>query len=190
MINAAQRCVRSQGLAGVSSRRITELADANLASITYYFGSKENLVALALAKELQEWLQPVLDRLTARDDAVVRLLAAVELLSTTFDAQRARTPALLEVFVHASRDTTTPSPVASTWTSLREQLANIIRELRARGAIPDWVEPDAMAALIMAVAAGTVLSATVEPSTTNHRDIAAQFANLLIAVATQQTRQP
>ena len=46
---------------------------------------------------------------------------------------------------------------------------------------PSWVAPDAMAALILAVAAGTVVSVTVEPDGASHRDIASQFASLLLA---------
>ena len=38
-----------------------------------------------------------------------------------------------------------------------------------------------MAALILAVAAGTVVSVTVEPDGASHRDIASQFASLLLA---------
>ena len=40
-----------------------------------------------------------------------------------------------------------------------------------------------MAALILAVAAGTIVSATVEPDGVGHREIAAQFASLLLAAA-------
>jgi AcrR family transcriptional regulator len=184
LIDAAQRCVRTRGLTRTSSRGITELAGANLASITYYFGSKENLVALALAKELQEWLQPVLDRLRESDDPALRLLAAVEVLNTTFETRRSQAPALLDAFVHGAQHATAQSPVAKTWASVREQLAEVIAELRVGGAIPNWVEPDAMAALIMAVAAGTVLGSAVEPTAINHRDIAAQFTGLLLAAAT------
>ena len=110
LIDAAQQCVLTRGLADTSSRAITELAAVNLASITYYFGSKENLVAVALAKELEEWLQPVLDQLREPRDPALRLLVAVELLGTTFETQRARAPALLDVFVHATRDAAGPSP--------------------------------------------------------------------------------
>jgi hypothetical protein len=38
-----------------------------------------------------------------------------------------------------------------------------------------------MASLILAVAAGTVVSATVEREGATHRDIATQFAGLLLA---------
>lgn len=185
LVAAARRCVLTRGLAETSSRRIAELADANLASITYYFGSKENLLAIALANELQDWLQPVLDQLRAASDPALRLLAAVELLNTTFETKRNRAPALLDLLVHATRHADTRSPLATAWTNVRKELSQVITELRIAEAIPDWVEPDAMASLIMAVAAGTVLGGAVEPTASNHRDIAGQFASLLLAASTQ-----
>jgi hypothetical protein len=96
---------------------------------------------------------------------------------------------LLEVFVHAARDPDTSSPVAQIWSHLRAQLARVITELRDTGSIPGWVAPDAMAALILAVGAGTVVSTTVEPGRDDHRAIAAQFASLLLAAGTKSGGQ-
>ena len=75
-------------------------------------------------------------------------------MTDTFDENRDRVPGLLEVFVHAARTPESNNPMAAIWRDLRTRLANVITELRASGAIPEWVEPDAMAALIVAVAAG------------------------------------
>ena len=71
--------------------------------------------------------------------------------------------------------------MSATWSALGDRLAAVIAELRSSGVVPSWVAPDAMAALILAVAAGTVVSVTVEPTGASHRDIASQFANLLLA---------
>jgi AcrR family transcriptional regulator len=180
LVEATQGCLRTRGLAATSSRAITDLAGANLAAITYHFGSKERLVAVALTAELREWTDPVLGLLDAPGDPVTRLLGAVSTLNATFDEQRERVPGLLEVFVHAARDPDPGNPVSATWTGLRERLAAVIVELHERGVVPIWVEPNAMASLILAVAAGTVVSATVEPSGVDHRAIATQFANLLL----------
>jgi AcrR family transcriptional regulator len=183
LIDATQGCLRARGMAQTSSRAIVDAAGANLAAITYYFGSKEGLVAVALAEELQEWTRPVLDLLTDPVDPATSLLAAVNTLTATFDEQRERVPGLLEVFVHAARDADRHNPVARIWTDLRARLATVIGQLRSRGAIPAWVAPDAMAALILAVAAGTIVSTTVEPDGVGHREIAAQFASLLLTAA-------
>ena len=183
LVTATQDCLRARGLAETSSRAITEEAGANLAAITYHFGSKERLVAVALASELQQWTQPVLELLDTPGDPAARLLGAVSALNTTFDEQRERLPALLEVFVHAARDPDLDNPVATTWRALRDRVAAVIDELRASALVPEWVAPDPMAALILAVAAGTVVTVTVEPDGIDHRAIATQFAALLLAAA-------
>jgi AcrR family transcriptional regulator len=187
LVEATQGCLRTGGIGRTSSRAIAERAGANLGAITYYFGSKEQLVAVALAAELHDWTQPVLDLLAEPDEPATRLLGAVTALSETFEEQRDRVPGLLEVFVHAARAPDAENPVAATWQHLRTQLAAVIAELRTRDAVPDWVEPGAMAALIVAVAAGTVVSVTVEPERVSHRDIAGQFAALLLTAGTART---
>jgi AcrR family transcriptional regulator len=184
LLEAAHACLRSRGLAQTSSRVIADAAGANLGAITYYFGSKEHLVAEALSEELRSWTQPVLDLLAGTEDPATRLLEAVNTLNETFERQRDRAPGLLEVFVHAARDPGTSTPVAQIWSHLRAQLVRVITELRETGSIPAWVAPDAMAALILAVGAGTVVSATVEPDRVDHRAIAAQFASFLLAAGT------
>jgi AcrR family transcriptional regulator len=188
LVEAAQGCLRTHGLAQTSSRAIAHAADANLGAITYYFGSKEHLVAVALAEELHDWMQPVLDLLADSNDPVTRLLEAVSALNAIFDQQRDRAPGLLEAFVHAARDSDARNPVARIWADLRTRLGQVIRELRASRAVPGWVAPDAMAALILAVGAGTVVSVTIEPDGVGHRGIAAQFASLLLAASTNRTR--
>lgn len=180
-MEATQGCLRTRGVAETSSRAITDLAGANLAAITYHFGSKEHLVAVALAAELHAWTQPVLELLDQPGDPATRLLGAVSALSATFDAQRERLPGLLEVFVHAARDDDPANPVTATWTDLRGRLTSVIDELRTSGAVPTWVAPEAMSSLILAVAAGTAVSVTVDPGGVDHRDIASQFASLLLA---------
>ena len=105
-------------------------------------------------------------------------------MTETFDEHRDRVPGLLEVFVHAARAPDGENPMAAIWRDLRTRLAAVIAQLRTNGAVPEWVEPDAMAGLIVAVAAGTVVSVTVEPAGVSHRDIATQFAALLLAAGT------
>ena len=181
LVDATRECLRTRGAARTSSRAITDLAGANLASITYYFGSKEALVAAALAQELDEWLGPVLDRLAEPGDPALRLFAAVDALHEIFEAQRHRMPALLEVFVDGARSGAGDSVVARTWADFGDRLATVIEELGATGAIPAWVDPAAMATLILVVATGTAVGAAVAPETTDHRAVAAQFAGLLLA---------
>ena len=54
--------------------------------------------------------------------------------------------------------------------------------MRAAGLLPDWIDPAPMAALLVAVANGVVLQATVDPDGIPVDAMAAQFAGLLLAV--------
>jgi AcrR family transcriptional regulator len=163
---------------------IARTAGENLGAITYYFGSKDELVATALAHELRDWIQPALDRLSEAGDPVTRLLGAVTVLNARFDEQRDRIPGLLEAFVHAARHSNSRDPVAEIWIAVRTQLSTVIAELQSLGTVPTWVQPEAMAALIVAVAAGTVVNETVAPGEVGHREVAGQFANLLVNART------
>ena len=53
LLAATRTCVGRKGLATTTSRDITAEAGANLAAITYHFGSKDRLVADALLEELR-----------------------------------------------------------------------------------------------------------------------------------------
>jgi AcrR family transcriptional regulator len=180
LLTAARQCVRERGIAHTSSRSVADRAGVNLAAITYYFGSKDDLVAAALADELREWLEPALAQLRETDDPVARLLGAMHALSERFDVERDRVPGLLEVFVQAARDPGAREPIVVIWNEVNAQLRATLAELRARNFVPAWVDPDAMSALIIAVVAGTVVSVTVDPEGVQHRDVAAQFATLLV----------
>lgn len=181
LVEATRVCLRRHGAAGSSSRLIAEAAGENLGAITYYFGSKHDLIAVALADEVREWVEPALALLAEPGDPAARLLGAVTVLTATFDEHHDRIPGLLEAFVHAARDEDAGGPLAALWLDVQAKLGAVIAELQAVAAVPAWVEPASMAALIVAVAAGTVVSETAAPGGVGHRQIASQFALLLVS---------
>lgn len=52
LLDAAERLIGEQGVDGASVRSITEAAGANLAAVSYHFGSKEGLVRAVFARRL------------------------------------------------------------------------------------------------------------------------------------------
>jgi AcrR family transcriptional regulator len=48
LLNAAERCLRTHGFAGLSTRRVAEFAEMPLSQIHYHFGSKEALLLALL----------------------------------------------------------------------------------------------------------------------------------------------
>jgi AcrR family transcriptional regulator len=179
LLGAAREQVRARGVAGASSRAITAAAGVNLQAITYHFGGKDALVAAALADEVRAWAAPAIDALAATDrDPAAAMLDAVQHLTATFDEMRDRAPLLLESVVHAVR---TRSPdVLALWRDLHDGLASRIDALRAAGAAPAWADANAMATLILSVAAGVTVAVAIDRDHTDHRAVATQFATLLL----------
>jgi AcrR family transcriptional regulator len=180
LLDATRRCVRHRGLARTTSRDITSEANANLAAITYHFGSKDDLMAEALLEELREWLAPALADLESADDPAAGMLAAVQTLTTTYEHHREAAPGYLEALLQAPRHPGLGAGVRALWADLRQRLASQIGELRAAGTVGPWVDPEAMAGLLVAVANGVVLQATVDPDGPAVSELAGQFAGLLL----------
>ena len=181
LLDATRACIAGKGLAGTTARDITSEAGANLAAITYHFGSKERLVAEALLEALRRWLGPSLALLQGGGDPAARALAAVHLLVQTFDAHRDEAPAFLQALVEAPRMAPLQAGVAGLFAELRGLLADQIGDMQQRGELGPGVDPEAMSALMMAVASGLVLQVTVDPDGPPLEAMAGQFAALLLA---------
>ncbi len=183
LLAAAVACVRSMGLAGATSRAITATASANLGAITYYFGSKDELLAEALLGVIRAQLDPVL-RILSGDEGDVRsrMLGAVAALLAGFTAVQSDAPVYLEALVNASRFPALARGLGELLAQLSRFLAEQIAEHQAAGYLPPSIDPVATAGLLIAVAHGIVLSAVVDPEGADPAAMAAQFANLLLAV--------
>jgi AcrR family transcriptional regulator len=190
LLKATRACVGRKGLAATTSRDITGEAGANLAAITYHFGSKDQLVADALLDELREWLTPVLDVLAGDGDPTTRTLLAIQTLTATFHDHRAAAPTYLQAMAQAPMSEPLRSGVIALWADLRRLLAEDIRAMVRDGELPSWIEPATMAAVLVAVANGLVLHVTVDPDGPSLDDMAAQFGALLLAVRHETTPPP
>ncbi len=54
IILATITCIEQNGVQAVTTRQIAEMAKVNVAAVNYHFGSKDNLIKLALAQTLKE----------------------------------------------------------------------------------------------------------------------------------------
>ncbi len=184
LLAATRQCLGRRGLAATTSRDIAGTADANLAAITYHFGSKEELVAAALLDALREWLAPTLAVLTSPGDPAERTVAAIQTLTATYEDHRADAPVFLEALVQSPRIESLQRGLLELWGELRSLLVHQMTEMKAAGLLPVWVEPKAMASLLMAVAHGLVLLVTLDAAGPRLAEMTAQFAALLLATKT------
>src|SRR3712207_9291697 len=84
LIEGTLRCLERLPPERVTARAIAEESGANLASITYHFGSKDNLVTEAVIEGLDRWLADIttaLEGLTA-DTPAARYRQAAAIIET------------------------------------------------------------------------------------------------------------
>ena len=178
LLAAAREIVARDGIGGATSRRITAAAGANLASVTYHFGSKDELVAAALLEEVESLIEPALTTLEGDAAPAARLLEAVQLLVETFATQHDRVPLYFEAAATELRSGT--SHIGEGLARVRTRLTDVIEGLQTEGTVPEWIEPAAMAALIAATAQGLVLQSALDPNGPGAQEQAGQLAGLLL----------
>lgn len=168
----------------MTAREVTRRAHANLASIGYHFGSMHGLVTEALVLEVEELVAPVLGLLASERDATSRAGDAVVLLNETFATIRTRVPAYLAALAVVPHEPAVRTRLAAVVADIRGRLAADIERQAAAAALPGWVDPVAMASLVVAVVTGVVVAAALEPTAppgTDHEAVAGQFLFLLLA---------
>lgn len=181
LIEGTIDCLRRYGLRGTTSRAIAAAAGANLGAITYHFGSKDELVSQSLLHAIRGWVEPALAVLQRDMDPIERMLAAIEQLRATFDGAREMLPVYLEALVASPRSDTLRRGVETLMGEVRGFLTAQTAELRDAGFLPEWVEPEAMASLLMATADGIGLHAVLEPDSVDPERVAAQAVQILLA---------
>jgi AcrR family transcriptional regulator len=181
LIEGTLRVLRDRGLAATTSRDIAAATGVNLQAITYHFGSKDELVSMALLHAVRSWVVPALDVLHSETDPAVRVLRAVSALQDAYDRGRDLVPVYLEALVHSSRHPGLREGVVTLLSEVRAFLADQIAAMKVSGALPAWVEPPAMAMLLVAAADGIALHGVLEPAGPSTHEVAAQALRLLLA---------
>ncbi|MCL2482006.1 MAG: TetR/AcrR family transcriptional regulator [Propionibacteriaceae bacterium] len=171
--------LRAHGPAGLTSREITRAAGANLQAITYHFGSKDALVAEALIGMLRERLVPVRTVMDSEADPTERLFDALGTIIGSFSAARADLAAYADAVAAASSNPALATALTALHTELVDYIASLIVELQGEGYIQRWVDPPAMAAMLVAIGDGLAMHAHYgEPDVNGVLD---QIAQLLLA---------
>lgn len=181
LLAAARDCLRRLGLRGTTSRAIAAAAGVNLGAITYHFGSKDELVAQAMLASIRDWVGPALDVLKRDMDPAERMLEAVRQLQASYDRAQEMLPVYLEALVAAPRHDTLRRGAEQILGEVRSFLEAQVAELKSLGYLPPWVEPAAMATLLVSTADGLALHASIEPGAVDPSAVAAQAVQLLLA---------
>ena len=178
LVAATVDCLRSGGLNGLTSREITSRAGANLQAITYYFDSKDALVAAAVTELFERRLDPVRAALEGDGTPFERLFAALATIKAAFPDGRDDLRTYADAMAACSTNPALADSIAELHAGLRRYLAALITEMQAEGVIATWVVPEAMAGLLVALGDGlTAQAAFGEPDIDGVLD---QLARLLV----------
>jgi AcrR family transcriptional regulator len=183
LIAGTLQILKTDGLAGATSRAIAAASGVNLGGITYHFGSKDELLAQALLVAIRSWIEPAIDALRREAPPAVRMIEAIQALQRSFETARDLLPVYLEALVHANRSDALRRGVQELLGELRGFLAEQIGELTETGFLPGWVDPEAMASLLLATGDGLALHAATDPQSMDQQAIAGQAMQVLLAVS-------
>lgn len=128
MIEGTIRCLESLPAGQITARAIAQESGANLASITYHFGSKDVLVTEAVVTGLDRWLEEVSSRMTDVEGADVwtRFLAAAEAVESTRQSHAGLSSSFLGAIAHARHDETVRPLIVEGVLRTRRQVAQLI----------------------------------------------------------------
>jgi AcrR family transcriptional regulator len=128
LIEGTLRCLERLPPERITARAIAQESGANLASITYHFGSKDNLVTEAVIEGLDRWLADIAEGLAglASQAPAVRFRRAAEVV----EASRRRHTGLARNYVgalaKAQHDTRIRETLAAGFHRTRPNLAAVL----------------------------------------------------------------
>lgn len=183
LIAATSSLLASGGPSAATSRAIAAHAGENLSAITYYFGSKENLISSALMTTARSIVAPVVDALTNQDSAPAdKLFRAIEMLYRALDEHESRLTGYLQSLATSCHNEELRVEIHDLHRGLVRVLEDEMTRQQAGGLIPDWVQPLAMAQLIVALGNGVAVGVATDPDATDPVAVGSQFAQLLLSV--------
>lgn len=159
LLAATTASLRNKGINGLTSREITGTAGVNLQAITYHFGSKDSLVATALTDVVQQRLGPIRAALDADGDPAERLFDALGAIRAAFDVGRDDLAMYAEAMAASATNPELARSLGELHDDLHRYLATLITEMQRDGYIQSWVQPDAMAALLISIGDGLATQA-------------------------------
>jgi AcrR family transcriptional regulator len=180
LLDAAWRIVCSEGLRSATSRRIAGMADANLGAITYYFGSKDRLLAEAAVAHLERWTQPLAGALLGDEaDGGDRTEPVITSLLRMLQGGVTEARGMLEAVIARDVDDQVRAMMRQHLSAFQHVVADLIARQQERGEIPATVRPEAMAGMFTAFALGLMAQQIIGANPVPIPDIVGQLLNLL-----------
>jgi AcrR family transcriptional regulator len=159
LIEGTLRCLERLPPERITARAIAEEAGANLASITYHFGSKDNLVTEAVIEGLDRWLAEVAERLgdLPVQEPAARYRRAAEVIENTRQRHAGLATNFVGALAKAQHDPRIREMLAAGFRRTRPSVAALL------GLGTDQAGEDA-AGLVLALFYGLLFQVLLDPA--------------------------
>jgi AcrR family transcriptional regulator len=159
LIEGTLRCLERLPPDRLTARAIVEESGANLASINYHFGSKDNLVTEAVIEGLDRWLADIDSRLgeLESNQPAVRFRRALEVVETSRRRHTGLAKNFLGALAKAQHDPRIREMLAAGFQRTRPNVASLL------GLGSDQAGEDA-GGLVLALFNGLLFQALLDPA--------------------------
>ena len=153
LVTAAYRVIAERGFEGLRTREVAGAAGVNIATLHYYFPSKEDLIKGVVGYAMSRFQTT----LSSNGSAIQRLRAHIQGLRRLSREEPELFGVMGELMMRSARDPALGRIVAKTNEFWHGTLKEMLRAARADGDLPSEIEPDGMAAVIVATLKGVYL---------------------------------
>jgi AcrR family transcriptional regulator len=153
LVAAAYAEIAEHGFEGLRTREVANAVGVNIATLHYYFPSKEDLIRSVVGFAVSRF-QSIL---TSEGTAAERLRAHFQGLRRLSRDEPELFATMSELMLRSARDPALAGLMQKMGEYWQSTLRALIREARDEGAIPDAIDPDGMSAVIVATLRGVYL---------------------------------
>jgi AcrR family transcriptional regulator len=176
LLEGALRCLEELGYGEVTTRDIARAANANVASITYHFGSKDALIAEALAEGFRRWLAEFTGEVTRTGAAgrEARLHDSVRALGESIETHAGMARAFIAALSRAPHDEHLRDVLGASYRETRTSIAGFLE-------LGEGEQGELLAGVLIAMFDGLLIQWLIDPEQ-GTRDLA-QLPSLLGALS-------
>jgi AcrR family transcriptional regulator len=159
LVAAAFRVIATRGFEGLRTREVAASVGVNIATLHYYFPRKEDLIRGVVAHAMGRFRSTLGGAGSAEDQLRAHFLGLRRLARDEPELFAV----MAELAIRGARDASLRKIVGGTDDAWRAMLKTLLRRAQAERAVPAAVDPDGMAAVVVAALKGTFMLPAAEP---------------------------
>jgi AcrR family transcriptional regulator len=165
LLEAAKRLVAERGYAGTSVRDLAAASGANLAAVSYHFGSREELLNQAVLECFLDWTDRFGQMARSDPDAqpLARMGACTRSILEDFPDTQPLFAAFLEALLQARRSPKLQARLAEHYCEQRRRVATALTG-QSEDDVPPTRTVEMLASLLIAVVDGLLLQSLLDPA--------------------------